>query len=820
MAVSRKRGSPPPTLTEGGAALLHGGQASAPRTADSRRPVLQVVELQRFALGDQFFDQSGEAQRPECMDGYDVTLSDGAHKIKCLLSTALNPLVYEGWLQLHGIVRVESWRNARDELDMAGTRPAIVVLTKLDTRTPVQGMTGDMPALMRGPIGADPSWLPTLLPPDGEAATELTRPLPLFGVRKHYLRLDSHEVLLTRDWAAHDYQDHEWVMESDGHEHQRPEDFSDFASLAAARGREEQQARVADQHPAVPPRRGKRQTLPLLGRIESKGPLRFFGKLSEARPQPYAAQFSFWLTDSSSAESTQVTVWNRMCALSYATLEVGDAVLIENYKWSQKLVSAADPGLGFTWEASLNTSGPAGRLLKLTSPEEHALMQAPPPAAAPAAGSSDAPAPAPARPRLLPLSAPRLQTRSQLLSLLEDGTADEAAVDVLGLLLHAYPAHRVRRTSWSPAGTNDIQHVAVSLAGSQHAASSETTAFDRVRWLILLTRGDGGAVERVAVLLCALHCGAAFDELPRSHGEPVLLRGLRVRGKAASQQVTDSGANVVQAAKSSLLLLRSAPCTSVLLAEAIPDTDALNNACAWLNQRPPPPPQQQQRAERTPAPLGTLLGAPPPPLEALCGPATLCACPERMSLVLARLPAVLATLHLRELRPVLVKCFVALAAAVPLEGASQGAAQAATTEDGEGGLLLRVQLLPLNPEAAAAADSSGAAAGVGALASTSAAAAGATADKPPMQSAVLHLREADGASGGGGLWHALMRCADLAAGRRPRAAPPACSQRSVATALKQLKAAPLVLAIDLYKPTYKPGVAEVVAVWPDREPSN
>ena len=274
MAVGRKRGSPPPTLTEGGAALLHGGQASAPRSADSRRPVLQVVELQRFALDEQFFDQSGEAQRPECMDGYDVTLSDGAHKIKCLLSTALNPLVYEGWLQLHGIVRVESWRNARDELDMAGTRPAIVVLTKLDTRTPVQGMTGDMPALMRGPIGADPSWLPLLLPPEGEAATALTRPRPLFGVRKHYLRLDSHEVLLTRDWAAHDYADHEWVMEPDGHEHERPEDFSDFASLAAARAREERQERVADRHPAVPHRRGKRQTLPLLGRVESKGPLR------------------------------------------------------------------------------------------------------------------------------------------------------------------------------------------------------------------------------------------------------------------------------------------------------------------------------------------------------------------------------------------------------------------------------------------------------------------------------------------------------------------------------------------------------------------
>ena len=159
----------------------------------------------------------------------------------------------------------------------------------------------------------------------------------------------------------------------------------------------------------------------------------------------------------------------------------------------------------------------------------------------------------------------------------------------------------------------------------------------------------------------------------------------------------------------------------------------------------------------------------------------------------ARLPAALATLHLRELRPVLVKCFVAVAAAVHFE--SQGAAQPDTTEDGEGGLLLRVQLLPLNPE-------------------------GATADKPPMQSAVLHLREADGEAGGGGLWHALTRCADLAAGRRPRATPPACSPRSVAAALKQLKAAPLVLAIDLYKPTYKPGVVEVVAVWSGKGPSS
>ena len=64
------------------------------------------------------------------------------------------------------------------------------------------------------------------------------------------------------------------------------------------------------------------------------------------------------------------------------------------------------------------------------------------------------------------------------------------------------------------------------------------------------------------------------------------------------------------------------------------------------------------------------------------------------------------------------------------------------------------------------------------------------------------------------LWRALVRCGDLAAGRQPRAAPPACTPRSVRTTLNQLKQAPLVLGVDLYKPGHKPGVVEVVAVFP------
>ena len=201
MALSRKR-SAPPTLSEGGAALLHAGQAAAPRSAEVRQPVLQVVDLQRFALDSQFFDQTGEVHHPECGDAFDVTLSDGRLKIKCLLTTVLNPLVYQGWLQRHSVVRVESWRNVKDELDIDGASPPIVVLTRLETR-----MSGDGPTVLAGPIsdpGASLRWLPAVLPPDGEAETALTQPRPLFGVRQHYLRPDSNEVLLTSDWAAHE----------------------------------------------------------------------------------------------------------------------------------------------------------------------------------------------------------------------------------------------------------------------------------------------------------------------------------------------------------------------------------------------------------------------------------------------------------------------------------------------------------------------------------------------------------------------------------------------------------------------------------------
>ena len=141
---------------------------------------------------------------------------------------------------------------------------------------------------------------------------------------------------------------------------------------------------------------------------------------------------------------------------------------------------------------------------------------------------------------------------------------------------------------------------------------------------------------------------------------------------------------------------------------------------------------------------------------------------------------------------VLVKCVVA-----PATATAQASVNNAPHP--EGGWLLYVALHPLN-----LADGPG---------PTALATVPPPPPPPPPPQAVLHLRDADEDGEGGGLWRALVRCGELAAGRQPRAAPPTCTPRSISTTLKQLKQAPLVLGIDLYKPGYKPGVAEVVAVF-------
>lgn len=67
--------------------------------------------------------------RDSASDAFDVVLSDGTFKLKCLLSTALNSAVKFGYVREHDAVRVTSYTRRYDETDLEGDA-IVVVRTK------------------------------------------------------------------------------------------------------------------------------------------------------------------------------------------------------------------------------------------------------------------------------------------------------------------------------------------------------------------------------------------------------------------------------------------------------------------------------------------------------------------------------------------------------------------------------------------------------------------------------------------------------------------------------------------------------------------
>jgi hypothetical protein len=169
---------------------------TTPASSNHLPPVLQIVALHRLALDDQWFAASKETERPLLGDAFDVTLSDGVHKVKCTLSTALNKHVYQGGLRPMHVVRLADWRHVVDErVNGTAAAPVLVVLTQLE---PVRG---GLPLINVRDDTEDPVVHPDARAGGGDACLRQTSELPLLGVRRYYVRLDSDEVLLTGRWT-------------------------------------------------------------------------------------------------------------------------------------------------------------------------------------------------------------------------------------------------------------------------------------------------------------------------------------------------------------------------------------------------------------------------------------------------------------------------------------------------------------------------------------------------------------------------------------------------------------------------------------------
>ncbi len=83
--------------------------------------VLQVVQLYRYLIDDYFHTRTGIATTAQ-MFAYDLVLSDGRFKTKCLMDPSFNQLVNKGHLRVNTIINVLDGHKYADELTVGAIK--------------------------------------------------------------------------------------------------------------------------------------------------------------------------------------------------------------------------------------------------------------------------------------------------------------------------------------------------------------------------------------------------------------------------------------------------------------------------------------------------------------------------------------------------------------------------------------------------------------------------------------------------------------------------------------------------------------------------
>ncbi|KAL3917571.1 MAG: hypothetical protein SGPRY_006356, partial [Prymnesium sp.] len=328
-----------------------------------------------------FLLSSHETTIPACSDGFDLTLTDGRYLLKCLLSTSLNPLVYQGTICARGIIKVIRWRRQLDVGEGCELLPPCVILTQLSA----DGVPRE-PCEAPLPPHPSPRWLlQAMRVPLGEGSPHFN-PRPLMGRRAHYLRLESNEVQITEPWreaepqgvlwsqpaherkgkkkvkkkAAKTGQPNDRVQEiiEDVEERILMQDFPDLSRIASSEESETMgnfKRKISDEEEEDERKRGKRRPFskgenpPLLGRVARKGALHHFGKLNgERQPLRFPVKFEFWLA--ADGNEVRIIVWNRLCQTYYELVQVDDVVVVVDYSLRKWQVSQGE----YEWVFALN----------------------------------------------------------------------------------------------------------------------------------------------------------------------------------------------------------------------------------------------------------------------------------------------------------------------------------------------------------------------------------------------------------------------------------------------------------------------------------
>ncbi len=96
--------------------------------------VLQILQIYRYPIDDHFGTRTGLNTSVDNLYAFDIIVSDGKFKTKCLVVPSLNPLLNKGEMRVNSIIKVITGNNYVDELTVgAGTYFQIKQLNILQT---------------------------------------------------------------------------------------------------------------------------------------------------------------------------------------------------------------------------------------------------------------------------------------------------------------------------------------------------------------------------------------------------------------------------------------------------------------------------------------------------------------------------------------------------------------------------------------------------------------------------------------------------------------------------------------------------------------
>ncbi|CAG5878364.1 unnamed protein product [Menidia menidia] len=297
--------------------------------ANEAAPVA-VVSVQRY------LSEQPEEGQPGSYS-YDVTVTDGAFRAKCLLHATLNHLVHVNELRTGGDVTVTRWSLVYNERRLGRGYVCIEGVSCNEGASAVLARVSCVHALPRAScVHALPVLVARGVGPHGHAPLQLGR--------KHYLPL----------WNNDDPEGDIW---SSG---PPPSDTVLDVSRIALLSSLESSFRTSW------------KPLPLLVRIIHKSRLRYYGKFGLKIDFPYQAYYE--VADQSGSMS--MVLWNELCPDFYRRLDVGTVLLLQDYTLKQSYSHRSRPQMdhhrmkSFTSvEICLNPRKPAS-VITVVSPKK------------------------------------------------------------------------------------------------------------------------------------------------------------------------------------------------------------------------------------------------------------------------------------------------------------------------------------------------------------------------------------------------------------------------------------------------------------------